>query len=749
VTLPDEPSSAEEGFDALEPDVDEFDELALAGDEPADDEPAGDEPAEDEPVERGSSRRPAAWVLGPEGPLAAALGGYEAREGQLAMAEAVERALDGASILLCEAGTGTGKTLAYLVPAMKSGQRVVISTATKALEEQIVQRFVPMVTPHLARPVEVALAKGLTNYLCRRRFEEARRDPRIVMEHRRSLPLLERWARQTETGDVAELSEIAEDDPLLELVTSSKETRIGQGCPHYEACFVTKMKRDIARARVVVVSHHLFFADLAVKAQAGDAAGAARAGVLPPYDAVVFDEAHRIEDVVSDFFGARLSTARVGATLRDTEAALVRAGLADRMLVRDDGVALVREAHGRAAALFEAARSVLRAAGSADGRAPLERDDLEGILRRLHHELDEALEALEHFAELHATTEGIDVALRRLATLRADAARVLEPATSDVVWVEVKGPSTTIGASVVAAGRILRERVFERTGGVVLTSATLTSVPVARARRPNDASDVELDEPPRREVSAPASTFSFVRERLGLDELAGVPIDELEVGSPFDFARSAVLYVPKDLPEPSEEGFVDLAAERILELCSVTGGGAFVLTTSLRAMKSLGAHVRRGAGREVWIQGDAPKGTLIERFRAHGHAILVATMGFWEGVDVPGDALRLVILDKLPFAVPSDPIYRARAMALEARGADPFAAYAVPDAAIALKQGVGRLLRTREDRGIVAVLDKRLVTRGYGRRIRERLPPLGITHRLDDVREFWQRITAERAGQGR
>ena len=692
---------------------------------------------EDPPNRR--ARPSAAWILGPEGPLARALPGYESREGQSQMAGAVERALDGASILLCEAGTGTGKTLAYLVPAMRSGQRVVISTATKALEEQIVERFVPMVTPHLERPVEVALAKGLTNYLCRRRFEEARRDPKIAMAHRRSLPIVEAWTKTTTSGDIAELRDIPDDDPLLGLVTSSKETRIGQGCPHFEACFVTKMKRDIARARVVVVSHHLFFADLAVKAQAGDAAGAGRAGVLPPYDAVIFDEAHRIEDVVSDFFGARLSTSRVASTLRDAESTLVRAGLADRMLVSQDGVALIRETSARASNLFEAARRILRAAGMAEGRAPIEREDLEVTLRRFHHELDEALLALEHFADVHATTPGVDVVARRVSELRADAARVLEPATSDVVWVEAKGQRTILGASVVAAGRILRERLFERTGGVVLTSATLTSVPVAGAAKNRDAERYELDEPPAKPVGSP-STFSFLRQRLGLDELSGVPIEELEVGSPFDFARSALLYVPDDLPEPSGEGFSDLAAARALELCDVTGGGAFVLTTSLRAMRVLGAHLRRGAGREVWVQGDAPKGALIEKFRAHGHAILVATMGFWEGVDVPGSALRLVILDKLPFAVPSDPVYRARAMELEALGVDPFTAYAVPDATISLKQGIGRLLRTRDDRGIVAVLDKRLASRGYGRRIRDRLPPLPMTQRMEDVREFWRRV---------
>ncbi len=678
------------------------------------------------------------------------MGSYEARPGQLAMAEAVERALDGASVLLCEAGTGTGKTLAYLVPAMQSGQRIIISTATKALEEQIFHRVVPLVRPHVGAGVVVVLAKGLSNYLCRRRFEEARRDPRTTIEHRRSLPIVEAWSRVTESGDVAELSDIADDDPLLPLVTSSKETRIGSGCPYFEDCFVTKMKRDVARAQIVVVSHHLFFADLAVKAQAGDSAAAARAGVLPPYDAVVFDEAHRIEDIVSEFFGARVSTTKLSTLFRDTERALTRAGLSDRMLSRGDGIALVRECDVRATSFFASAREVLERSGAREGRAPIEREDLDGDVRVQWHTLDTALEALERFAELHATTEGIDVVARRLTDARAELGRILEPSTVDVVWVECKGAFVALGASVVAAGRILRERVFERVGGVVLTSATLTSVPVRGARPTDDVGDAHDVDPdpdapaPRRAVP---SAFSFLKQRLGLDELHGVPVEELEVGSPFEFERAAVLYVPKDLPEPSDEAFMLAAAERALELCDVTKGGAFVLTTSARAMRALGAHVRRGAGRDVLVQGDAPKGALIERFRAHGHAILVATMGFWEGVDVPGQALRLVVLDKLPFAVPSDPIYKARAAALAARGIDPFVGYAVPDAAIALKQGVGRLLRTRDDRGIVAVLDRRLVTRPYGRSIRERLPPLPLTHRMEDVREFWKRCESRPGGK--
>lgn len=669
------------------------------------------------PAERekaGTSRR----LLGPGGPLARVFPGYEEREGQLAMADAVERALAEDRTLLCEAGTGTGKTLAYLVPAILSGRKVVVSTATKALEEQIFTKDLPLIAEHLGLEPNAALGKGLGNYLCRRRYNELRQSVAAIADPaaRRSLPLLEAWAEDTETGDVAELVTLPEGDPLWREVSSSSETRIGSSCAYYDACFVTRMRRDLEQARIVVVNHHLFFADLAVKL-AAERRGFAAAGALPPYDAVIFDEAHELEDIATDFFGVRISGARVTAMLRDADRAFVANGLADRLLGRGEGTALsavVREASER---LFA---ELARIAGDRGERVTLAPDVWSGELLHAYHQLDSTLEALTGYAEANSKAEAVSLVAQRAAKLRDDVARVVDPATSkpdagalsaknQVTWVEVRPRSIVFGASPIDLGGLFRDRVFERVGAVVLTSATLTS----------------------------GDGFGFLRSRMGLNGAVTVPVDEISVASPFDYARAAILYTPRDLPDASDASFTARAADRIAELVALTGGGAFILCTSVRSMRALAAALRGRTPRTPLLQGDAPKLTLLRRFRAERDAVLVATMSFWEGVDVPGDALRLVVIDKIPFAVPTDPIVRARCSALEDAGENPFSAYSVPQAAITLKQGFGRLIRSRTDRGIVAILDRRIRTRGYGSVLRRGLPPAPCTESFDDVAAFW------------
>ncbi len=626
------------------------------------------------------------------------------------MAEAVSAALSRAEVLLCEAGTGTGKTLAYMLAAVSSGQRVVVSTATKALQDQIVDSDLPRVERALQRSVDVAVGKGLSNYICLRRFEEARRDvasPAL----RRSLPLIERWVGHTTHGDVSELTELSEDDPALAAVTSSSETRIGPACPYHDRCFVTRMKQRLARAELLVVNHHLFFADLAVKLSAGEA-GAQRAGVLPSFDAVIFDEAHRIEDVAATFFGVSLSQARVEALVRDAERAF---GESPDPQARDrvtrTGGAVLRAAEdlfGSLGRLVPEAR---------EGRAALAPDALGVEETRDVYVLDEALRVLADFAREHATSKSCEAIAGRAESLARDLDAVVARSTQHVAWLDLSSPKRPVlGATLVDVGPTVREQVVNRLGGVVLTSATLTSVPLGADKK---------------------SGFSFLRRRLGLDHGVATEVHELLLESPFDFAQNALLYVPKDLPEVNTQSFVDAAIPRVGELIQLAGGGAFVLTTSRRVMSALGAGLRRETGREVLVQGDAPKRALLEEFRRHGSSVLVATMGFWEGVDVPGDALRLVVIDKLPFAVPTDAVVQARGRALEEEGLDPFAAYSVPEATISLKQGIGRLLRTARDRGVVAILDRRVVDRGYGRRILNALP-LGLpVHRLEHVAAFF------------
>lgn len=700
-------------------------------------------------------------LLGPEGPLARTLPGYEHREGQLAMADAVERALAEGRVLVCEAGTGTGKTLAYLVPAILSGQKVVVSTATKALEEQIVHKDIALIERQLGLDAQAALVKGLGNYVCLRRLAEVRASARPLANPLayRALPLVEAWARRTETGDVAEIAELGEGDPLWREVASSSETRIGASCPFYDACFVTRMKREAVKARILVVNHHLFFADLALKHAPGRRRPAAQ-GALPPYDAVIFDEAHQIEEIATQFFGTRVSRARIDAMLRDAERALAAAGLgaetpvgrAARTLATtvqnaaDRLFALLAAAHaGRGRASLRArsrgrpgaldARAALDpldavpdASTGGEGRVPLPPSAWSGDVLAAYHALDAALEAFEGFAETNALDEAIRLVAQRSALVRDELAAIVDPATHHVTWIEARARSVAIGASPIEVGAILRRAVFEPAGAVVLTSATLT------AGRP--------------------PSFRFLRSRMGLggpvaaDGDAGegdsIGVHELSVPSPFAFEERALLYVARDLPDATHPAFLERAAARIRELVGVTGGGAFVLCTSVRAMRGLAEALGGSTPGSLLVQGAAPKGALLERFRREGDAVLVATMSFWEGVDVPGDALRLVVIEKIPFAVPTDPVVAARCAAIEAAGGQPFASYSVPHAAITLKQGFGRLLRTAADRGVVGILDGRIRTRGYGRELLASLPPAPLTESLDEVRAFWARTSAPR-----
>ncbi|XXX81132.1 ATP-dependent DNA helicase [Sorangium sp. So ce134] len=686
----------------------------------------------------------AASLLGPSGPFASGLPGYEDREGQLAMASAVERAIAEDRILLCEAGTGTGKTLAYLVPAILSGRKVVVSTATKALEDQIYTKDLPLVAEHLRLDPRAALVKGLGNYLCLRRFNELRQSPGAgAGTAGRSLPLIEAWAQETETGDVAELAYLPEGDPIWRDVASSSETRLGSSCDYYEECFVTRMKRDSEAARLLVVNHHLFFADLALKI-AGARRGFAGAGALPPYDAVIFDEAHQLEDIATSFFGVRVSRARVDSMLRDADRAFIASGLADRILGRGEGTAITAVVRESADALFDRLAALggppAASGDRGEARVPLPRDAWSGELLEAYHRLDNHLEALSGYASANAISEAVQLVGNRAGQLRDDAARIVDPATNQVTWVEARGRGVSFGASPVDLGDMLREHVFERIGAVVLTSATLTT------------------------GGSAGSGFRFLRSRMGLDEDVSVPVDELTVPSPFDYPNAALLYTPRDLPEATDAAFVERAADRMAELIGITGGGAFVLCTSIRAMHALAAALRvrlarapaearagGGAPRQrapLLVQGDAPKGTLLRRFRAERHAVLVATMSFWEGVDVPGEALRLVIIEKLPFAVPTDPVVAARCAAIEQGGGNPFIAYSVPQAAITLKQGFGRLIRTRTDRGIVAILDRRVRTRGYGRVLLDSLPDARRTDRIEDVRAFWAAAAAGAGAEG-
>lgn len=651
---------------------------------------------------------------------------HEYRPGQLHMGQSVERTLNDDGVLLVEAGTGTGKTLAYLVPAILSEKRVVISTGTKALQDQIIQRDIPRLRDHTGLQFEAAVMKGLENYLCLRRAEEfAMSSKPAEPAHRRYLTPLAQWQNDTSSGDRAQAHGIPETASLWNHVLSSSETRLGARCPHYDACFVTRMRQKAQAAQIIVVNHHLFFADLAARRSNFGS-------VIPEYDAVVLDEAHEIEDVATQFFGIRISTRQLEHLSRDVHALAVGVPI--------DVVRAAQSHVARASDLFSTLLGQLptpatsRVSGpstSSDGspsvpRLEIQPEHLTASVQSTAHELDHVLEQLG--ATLQSTARKDERAAhlkRRTSRMRNHLAQFAEPphheasTHSHVRWRERKGRQDIIGASPVDAGAVLREHLFLSTPAVVLTSATLTTT---------------------RSKGEPS--FDFLRQRTGLNEMETV--EEAVVESPFDYGQQSALYLAHDLPDPRAGNYPALAAERICELVALVGGGVFVLCTSLQMMREL--HKRCTSPEQAHpitqptlLQGQSGKQATLEMFRTQRNAVLFATSGFWQGIDVPGDALRMVIIDKLPFEVPTDPLVRARCARLEEQGESPFMRYLVPSAALTLKQGFGRLIRTQKDRGIVALLDSRITTKGYGKTFLRSLPPAQQLKSLETLKDFWNK----------
>jgi len=641
--------------------------------------------------------------LGPHGPLAKVLPGYEPREEQLRMADAVERALRESGTLLIEAGTGTGKSLAYLVPAAESAQRVVISTATKALGEQLVEKDIPTIR-RLGLHPDVTLVKGLSNYVCKRRLEEYRQSivtGAVAPEH--GIDRILDWVERTETGDRSDLPSLPEDAAVWREVTSSSDTRIGAKCRFYEECFVTKMRRAAEASQIIVTNHHLFCADLALRN------GFSGAQALPDYDAIIFDEAHALEDVATEFFGVRLTRTRVDTLVRDADRALRAAGFfVDRSREQSVLRTLMQLSSG-ALRLFS---SIPRSTGRLLLQASMRRGEFDDGARLLMEGLDGLL---GHVRDFVGSSDQLLSVSRRAATLKESLQTILdEESQTHVAFAEpdARGGGA-IGASPVEIGPLMKERLWSRKGAVILASATLST----------------------------GGDFAFIRQRLGMPEDTA----EHSLPSPFDYGEQAGLYIPRNLPEPREDRWLDAACAEIKKLIAITGGGAFVLCTSVRVMRALYDALRDAWAFPTWVQGQLPKRVLLDRFRAAHDGVLFATSSFWEGVDVPGRALRLVIIDKLPFDAPNDPVTGARIARLIEQGIKPFEALQVPAAALALKQGFGRLIRTRKDVGIVAILDRRIVTRGYGKTLIASLPPASRLSSLDEVRAFWTMADARSA----
>jgi ATP-dependent DNA helicase DinG len=643
-----------------------------------------------------TSRERLQALLGPGGALDRALAGYENRSDQLAMACEVLRSLEERRYLVAEAGTGTGKTLAYLVPAALSGRRVVVSTATKALQEQIWTRDLPLLAEKVGLRIEAAYLKGRANYYCLSRGARFAQNPVFVArEEAAAWPGIQEWARETSTGDRAEL-DLPDAYLAWRELSASAETCLGRECDQYEECFVTRARARAARADLVLVNHHLFFADLAIRTS--------RAGVevLPDYEAVIFDEAHAIEGVATDYFGLHVSSYRVEDLARDAQRAVADRPDLERLV--KERTAEARKASDR---FFGAlAQRVREREGRADSVRVTLDEDLLAPLDADQGRLDAALEELR---ALFADAEGAPMAAlaRRAGELRVElAALTATKEPSRVYFAEVRGRGTFLRAVPIDVAEELVERLYRRVDTAVFTSATL----------------------------AAGGRLDYFRRAVGL--APELDVTEAVYPGPFDYGRQAALVVPQGLPEPAHPDFFRAAAEAIRALVSVTAGRAFVLSTSVRGMLAL-REALSDLPYPLLLQGESPKAMLLERFR-QAPSILFATQSFWEGVDVPGEALSLVAIDKLPFAPPSDPVVAARVRALTAQGRDAFSELTVPAAALTLKQGFGRLVRTRADRGLVAVLDRRLLTKGYGRAFVATLPPARLLRSVEEARRWWE-----------
>ena len=632
-------------------------------------------------------------IFSPDGPLAQAISGYRVRDQQLEMAERIAAAIDACSVFIAEAGTGTGKTFAYLVPALRSGGKVIVSTGTKTLQDQLFNKDLPMVRDALKAPVRVALLKGRANYVCPYHLERALADGRfLTREDAADARRISVFAKVTKSGDKAECLEVSENSPVWNHATSTRENCLGQDCPDYKDCFVMQARREAMAADLVVVNHHLFFADVMLRDEG-------MAELLPACNTVIFDEAHQLPEVATLFFGDTVSTAQILDLARDA---------------RSEGLTNARDCldlQSGSKALEKAAKDLRLAVGIDAGRFSygqlLEKPEFAPALKLLEDEVAKFAAILETQAE---RAEGLEKCWQRALELVQRLGH-WQKASDDgyVRWAEAFTQSLQLNSTPLDVAEIFKKQMGGHPRAWIFTSATL----------------------------AVQGKFHHYCAELGLGEPESACWD-----SPFDFARQAVLYAPLGMPEPNSFGYTDAVVDAAFPAVVAAGGGAFFLCTSLRAMRRthelLKARLEdEGHDMPLLLQGEGSKNDLLQRFRHLGNAILVGSQSFWEGVDVRGEALSLVVIDKIPFAPPDDPVLSARIEQMRQQGRNAFIEYQLPRAVINVKQGAGRLIRDETDRGVLMICDPRLLSKPYGRRVWQSLPPMKRTKELSDVLDFF------------
>ncbi|AWI74054.1 helicase [Parazoarcus communis] len=647
-----------------------------------------------------------AHLFSSDGPLVQAIPGYRPRPQQVEMAQKIGEAIRGNRVLVAEAGTGTGKTFAYLVPALMSGGKVIVSTGTKTLQDQLFNRDLPTVRAALKVPVSIALLKGRANYVCHYHLERNERDGRFqTPQDAADLRAISRFARVTQSGDKAECTDVREDSAAWIAATSTRDNCLGQDCPQVKECFVMQARRTAMEADVVVVNHHLFFADVMLRDEG-------MGELLPACNAVIFDEAHQLPETASLFFGETVSTSQVLELARDTRSETVSGAR--------DCIALIDETR----ALEKAARDLRLVFGTESTRMSAaqaaEKEDFTAQVDALAAALDKMEVVLDTQAE---RSEGLANCLRRAQEMSERLRRWLSPEEKDLIrWVEIFAQSLALNATPLHVSDVFKRQLEAQPRAWVFTSATLA---VGKA------------------------DFGHYNRELGLAWMDPPPMTAVW-GSPFDYATQALLYAPQGMPDPNSPDYIEAVARTALPLIRAARGRAFVLCTSLRAMRRVHELIADGLQQAndplpLLLQGEGSRTELLDRFRKLGNAVLVASQSFWEGVDVPGDALSLVVIDKLPFAPPDDPVLAARVEHMQRQGLSPFIHHQLPRAVISMKQGAGRLIRTERDSGVLCICDPRMIEKSYGKVVWRSLPPMRRTRVEGEAVAFLENLPPPRS----